>query len=52
MDDDNALARLKWPIDLLVRWRYLAADDHAHCRLSIPAQVGERNFGSGSASSS
>jgi hypothetical protein len=43
MDQDNALSRCKWPIDWLVRARYLVDDKPKHCRLTIPIQSIERN---------
>lgn len=39
MDDDNALARCKWPIDWLVANGYLVDDKPAHCRMTIPEQI-------------
>ena len=42
MDSDNALARLKWPIDLLVKWGYLADDRPSRCKMLVPAQVIDR----------
>jgi hypothetical protein len=39
MDDDNALARLKWPIDWLVNNHYLAGDKRKNLRNSIPLQT-------------
>jgi hypothetical protein len=43
MDDDGALSRLKWPIDVLVRQGYLVDDSRKHCRMTIPEQVIERD---------
>lgn len=43
MDTDNCFARLKWPLDLLVRWGYLVDDKPAHCELAMPRQVIERD---------
>ena len=39
MDDDNALARCKWPVDWLVSRGYLVDDKPAHCRMTIPEQI-------------
>lgn len=39
MDDDNAVARLKWPLDLLVRRQIIAGDQRPECELTgIPVQ--------------
>jgi len=43
MDDDNALARLKWPVDWLKTRGYLVDDRRKHCRMTIPEQVVKRN---------
>jgi hypothetical protein len=43
MDDDNALARLKWPVDWLKTRGYLVDDARKHCRMTIPEQVVKRN---------
>ena len=43
MDDDNALARLKWPVDWLKTRGYLVDDRRTHCRMTIPEQVVKRN---------
>ena len=41
MDDDNAVARCKWPIDLLVRLGYLADDRRTCLRWgAFPEQIG------------
>ena len=43
MDDDNAVARLKWPLDALVNFGVLTDDKQPHCRLGgIPQQVIDR----------
>lgn len=42
MDQDNALARLKWPIDLLVKWGYLGDDSPRRCRMQMPEQAVDR----------
>lgn len=39
MDPDNAIARLKWPIDWLVRNGYLAGDEARHLTLLPARQV-------------
>ncbi len=39
MDQDNALARLKWPVDWLVTNRFLEDDDPYHLRWTgVPSQ--------------
>lgn len=43
MDDDNAVARLKWPLDVLKRTGVLHDDKRPWCRLSgIPEQKIDR----------
>lgn len=43
MDDDNALARLKWLVDWLVNWEYLPGDSRKHIQWAgIPGQVVDR----------
>ena len=43
MDDDNAVARLKWPLDALVTFGILQDDRRPHCQLAgIPEQVIDR----------
>ena len=42
MDDDNALARIKWAADFLVQAGYLVDDKRPHCRFSIPEQLIDR----------
>src|SRR5687767_1865087 len=42
MDDDNALARLKWPVDWLKTRGHLVDDGRKHCRMTIPEQVVKR----------
>ena len=39
MDDDNALARCKWPVDWLVSEGILVDDSPKWCSMSIPEQV-------------
>ena len=40
MDDDNAMARLKWPVDWLVTNLWLTDDDPAHLVWTgVPTQV-------------
>ncbi len=39
MDQDNALARCKWPIDWLVANGFLVDDSPKWCSMSIPSQV-------------
>lgn len=39
MDHDNALSRVKWPVDWLVAAGYLVDDSPKHCTMSIPHQV-------------
>jgi hypothetical protein len=39
MDDDNALARVKWAVDWLVASQHLMDDSPKFCRMSIPSQV-------------
>jgi hypothetical protein len=43
MDDDNCVARLKWPLDCLKRYGLIVDDKHPHCTLTgIPEQVIDR----------
>jgi hypothetical protein len=42
MDDDNALARVKWAADWLVYMDYIVDDRRKHCRFTIPEQVIDR----------
>lgn len=42
MDEDNALARIKWPVDWLKRHGYIVDDRIPHARFTIPAQVVSR----------
>lgn len=43
MDDDNAVARIKWCLDLLVRRGILAGDKRPQCQLAgIPDQFVDR----------
>ena len=43
MDDDNAIARLKWCLDLLVRRQIIVDDKRPHCQLAgIPEQYIDR----------
>lgn len=42
MDVDNAMARLKWPVDWLVRRGYLPDDNPDHLEWSIPKQIIDR----------
>lgn len=42
MDDDNALARIKWAADWLKRRGYIVDDKRPHCQFTIPAQVVKR----------
>ncbi len=40
MDQDNSMARLKWPVDWLVTNRYMVDDDPAHLVwIGLPTQV-------------
>jgi hypothetical protein len=39
MDDDNALARVKWAVDWLFTRRFLVEDKRPWCSMSIPSQV-------------
>lgn len=40
MDEDNALARCKWPVDWIVRKGFLTDDSRAHLRWEgLPTQV-------------
>lgn len=39
MDHDNALSRMKWPLDFLVSRGYLVDDSPQYCDMSIPEQV-------------
>ncbi len=43
MDDDNALARLKWCADWLKTRGYIREDKQPHCRFTIPEQVIKRD---------
>ena len=42
MDRDNLMARLKWPIDLLVRYGLLVDDNEKWLDLQMPTQVIDR----------
>jgi hypothetical protein len=42
MDDDNALARIKWAADWLKTRGYIVDDKRPHCRFTIPEQVIDR----------
>lgn len=43
MDDDNAIARVKWILDWLVSRDYIVDDSRKHCRLlEVPEQVIDR----------
>lgn len=42
MDDDNALARVKWAADWLKTHGYIVDDKRPHCRFTIPEQVIDR----------
>lgn len=42
MDDDNALARIKWAADWLRVNRYIVDDKRPHCAFTIPTQVIDR----------
>ena len=42
MDDDNALARIKYAADWLVRSGYLVDDKRPHCRFTVPEQAIDR----------
>jgi hypothetical protein len=42
MDDDNALARIKWAADWLQTRGYIVDDKRPHCRFTIPEQVIDR----------
>jgi hypothetical protein len=43
MDDDNAIARLKWCLDLLVKCQVIVDDKRPHCELAgIPEQIIDR----------
>jgi hypothetical protein len=42
MDDDNALARIKWAADWLVTRMYLTSDKRPHCVFTIPEQTIDR----------
>ena len=42
LDDDNALARIKYAADWLVRAGYLVDDKRPHCRFTIPEQTVDR----------
>jgi hypothetical protein len=42
MDDDNALARIKWGADFLKYHSYIVDDKRPHCRFTIPEQVIDR----------
>ena len=40
MDDDNAVARLKWPVDWLVSGHWIVDDNRKHLRWTgFPTQV-------------
>lgn len=39
LDHDNAVARLKWACDFLVRVGYLLDDKPANCELVMPVQM-------------
>lgn len=46
MDDDNAMARCKWPVDWIVRKGYVLDDSRAHLRWEgLPAQTITRTKG-------
>jgi hypothetical protein len=42
MDDDNAMARMKWPLDALVRHGLLADDKRPACTVEVPEQIVDR----------
>jgi hypothetical protein len=42
MDDDNALARIKWAADWLKGAGYIVDDKRPHCRFTIPEQTVDR----------
>ena len=42
MDDDNAKARLKWPLDALVKAGVLVDDSRPHCTVLDPEQKFDR----------
>lgn len=42
MDDDNALARVKWAADWLKTRGYIVDDKRPHCRFTIPEQFIDR----------
>lgn len=43
MDDDNAMARVKWLLDYLVAWEYLPGDSRKHIRWAgLPDQKIDR----------
>lgn len=42
LDDDNALARIKWAADFLTRAGYIVDDKRPHCRFTIPDQTVDR----------
>lgn len=43
MDDDNALARLKWVADWLKTRKYIRDDKRPHCRFTVPEQIVKRD---------
>lgn len=43
MDDDNALARIKWAADWLKTRGVIVDDKRPHCRFTIPEQVIDRS---------
>ena len=44
MDDDNLTARLKWPLDVLVKAGILVDDKRPHCEVVPPVQFIDRRY--------